>query len=66
MRTVHKRHSDPQRARPDGYCTCCGRELYAGTLRWKLWGNVLCRECVVSWVLNELSGYCSCGGEVRR
>lgn len=50
MRTIHKRHRDPQRAFPTAECVFCGGELYRGDLYWRLAGQVLCEDCVALWL----------------
>lgn len=55
MRTIHRRHRDAQRAVPAGECALCGAEIYPGSLCWRLGGRLLCEECVVPWLLEELS-----------
>ena len=65
MYTEEKKQKDIQRAQPHGQCTRCGGELYPGTLRWQLWGQVLCEECLVPWIMAELAPYSGHGGEVE-
>ncbi len=45
MRTVPKKHRDPQRRCPAGQCCLCEGELYPGELCWRLAGRTLCRDC---------------------
>ena len=57
MRIVHKRYRDAQRAYPAAECVLCGGELYRGDACWRLSGRVLCEECVVRVLLEELAPY---------
>ena len=57
MRIVHKRSRDPQRAYPAAECSLCGRELYRGEVCWRLSGRIVCEDCVVQWMMDELSPY---------
>ena len=66
MRTIQKRHRDIQRAFPAGICALCGGELYGGEQGWRIRGRLLCRDCVVSWVLDELAPWREKIGEVGR
>ncbi len=62
MRTVHKKNRDVQRTFPAAECAFCGGELYRGDVCWRLCGRVLCGDCVVPWLLDELS---SCRTRLR-
>lgn len=55
MRTIHKRHRDSQRAVPAGECARCGGEVYPGCACWRFGNRILCEDCVVPWLLEELS-----------
>jgi len=64
--TEEKKQKDIQRLHSQGQCTRCGGELYPGALRWQLWGQVLCEDCLLPWVMAELAPYSSFDGEVDR
>lgn len=66
MRTAYIQHEDRQRIAPTGCCTCCGRELYPRQPRWRLWGQVLCRDCAVQRAMEALAPYRSAGEEAGR
>lgn len=55
MRTIHKKSRDPQRVYPVAECALCGGELYPGDACWRLAGQLFCEDCVIQWVLEELS-----------
>ena len=57
MRIVHKRHRDPQRAYPAAVCALCGGDLYRGDACWRLSGRVLCKDCLLRLLLDELAPY---------
>jgi len=57
LRIVHKRHRDAQRAYPAAECALCGGELYRGDACWRLHGRVICEDCVVPWLMDELAPY---------
>ena len=66
MRVTHKRYRDAQRSSPLARCARCGGELYAGSGCWRLGGRVLCEDCVIPWLLEELSAFHIRCEEVRR
>ena len=66
MRTVHKNHRDTQRTFPAAECCLCGGELYRGEVCWRLAGRILCEDCVVPWLLDELADFRLRLREVRK
>lgn len=55
MRTIRKKHRDSQRDFPAAACALCGGELYRGEVCWRMNGRLLCQDCVVPWLLDELA-----------
>lgn len=55
MRTIHKKHRDPQRLWPVGECSRCGTERYPNDPCWRLNGQTLCEDCAAPWLLAFLS-----------
>lgn len=66
MRIKHAHCGDLQRVRPITRCTLCDRELYHGTGIWQLNGQILCRDCLMEWLLGELAPYHSICGEAKQ
>ena len=57
MRPIFKRQNDLQRVPPAGQCTRCGEELYPAGYCWRLGGQVLCEDCAVKWIREELAPF---------
>ena len=65
MRMSHTNHQDPQRAPVRSQCTRCGGEIYAGSSLWQLNGQILCRDCLIEWLMRELAPWHRICGEVE-
>lgn len=47
MRVVRRKTKDRERAVPIGVCTLCGLESYPGQSFVRIWGNTVCRDCLI-------------------
>jgi hypothetical protein len=56
--------SDPQQELPVVRCGCCGGELYACDLLWRIAGEIVCEECFPDFALRYFAPCRRTGAEL--